>query len=342
MRRRYFQYSYIPVLALIFSSCSTLLIKKDPANTPLHCFDLLWENINQKYAFFDYKHVNWDSVRRVYRPRVSDSISQDSLFTVLSEALYQLKDGHVNINASYDRSRNWSWKDDYPDNFNEAFVHRQYLKRNFRITGPLLNQIVGDSVGYIRYASFGSPISEGDLDYVMDRFKNMKGIIIDVRDNGGGAIDNVFRLMSRFVERPKLVGYAYVKRGKGHNDFASPLQMIAQPAVKKIIFTKQVAVLINRGCFSATTHFAGFMSELPNVTLVGDQTGGGGGLPVSSDLPNGWQYRFSATYETLVNGFNIENGVPPTIRASTGPADELQGKDVVIEKALEVINPKSR
>ena len=170
----------------------------------------------------------------------------------------------------------------------------------------------------------------------------MKGIIIDVRDNGGGNIANVFLLMSRFTEKKTPVGYAYVKNSAGHNDFAQRTKMFAEPAPKKAIFTKPLVLLINRGCFSATTHFAGFMSQLPNVTLIGDQTGGGGGLPISADLPNGWQYRFSATYETLINGYSLEKGVPPTISIGTGPQDELQKKDAVIEKALEVIYVKAR
>lgn len=313
-------------------------MKADVANTPTNCFNMVWKTVDENYSFFDYKNINWYAIREKYAPQVNDKISQDSLYKVLSAMLYELRDGHVNLSTSIDRSRNWSWRDDYPDNFNPNFFLRNYLKKDFQMTGSLPNQILPDSIGLMRYASFSSAISDNDLDYVMNRFKDMKGIIIDVRDNGGGSINNVFKIMSRFVEKRVLVGHTHLKTGKGHNEFGKAIALYADPVKKRTAFIKPVVLLINRSCFSATSHFAGFMSILPNVTLVGDKTGGGGGIPISADLPNGWQYRFSATYLTLVDGFNIENGVPADVEVATGAKEELEGHDAIIEKAIEIIN----
>jgi hypothetical protein len=319
------------------ASCSTFLIPKDARNTPTNCFNMMWENIDEHYSFFDYKKINWNAIKAKYAPMVSDSISQDSLFSVLSAMLYELKDGHVNLTTATNRSRNWSWKEEFPDNFNPNFTQKQYLGRDFHATRALPNQILQDSIGYVHYSSFGSGISDGDLDYVLNRFKNTKGIIIDVRDNGGGSMNLVFKLMSRFVETKTKVGYTYVKNGKGHTDFEAPRPLMVEPAKKRTPYNKPVVILTNRGCYSATTHFAAFMSLLPNVTLVGDKTGGGGGIPISSDLPNGWQYRFSATYQTLPDGTQIEHGIAPDVEATTGAQNELEGKDAIIEKGIEVI-----
>ena len=328
--------------SVFFTNCASLIIKSDVKNTPTSCFNLMWKTVDENYSYFDQKGINWNTVRQKYEPKVDDSISQDSLYNVLSEMLYELRDGHVNLATAYDRSRNWSWKEDYPDNFNVNFVFKNYFKKDFKITGSLPNQILKDSIGYFRYSSFSSPIGDGELDYVMNRFKNMKGIIIDVRDNGGGAMSNVFKLMDRFVDKKTLVGYAHLKTGKGHNDFSKPIPFYAKPAKKRAPFMKPVVILINRGCYSATTHFAGFMSILPHVTLVGDKTGGGGGIPISADLPNGWQYRFSATYQTTIDGYNIEQGVPADIEINTGPKEELEGKDAIVEKAIEVVLEESK
>jgi hypothetical protein len=318
-------------------SCSKILLKADSTNTPTNCFNMMWKTLDEHYSFFDYKSINWQAVREKYAPQVNDSISQDSLFNVLSAMLYELRDGHVNLSTAVDRSRNWTWRDEYPDNFNSNFFLRNYLKKDFHLTGALTNQILPDSIGLMRYASFSSPIADGDLDYVMGRFKDMKGIIIDLRDNGGGSINNVYKLIGRFVEKRVLVGYNHVKTGKGHNDFGKAVALYADPAKKRTAFTKPIVLLVNRSCYSATTYFAGFMSVLPQVTLVGDKTGGGGGIPISSDLPNGWQYRFSATYLTLTDGLNIEHGVPVDFEVTTGAKEELEGKDAIVEKAIEII-----
>ena len=298
----------------------------------------MWQTVNDNYAFFEYKNINWNGVYDRFAPKVSDIMSQDSLFSVLSAMLYELKDGHVNISRSSDRSRNWSWRDDFPDNFNPIFTQRQYLKRDFQITNALRNQIFEDSIGYIRYESFSQSVSDEDLDYVLKRMENTQGLIIDVRDNGGGSMATIFKIMSRFVDKRTHVGEMRTKNGSSHNEFTNPTSLFVDPAKKgKAKYMKPIVVLINRGCFSATTHFAAFMSLLPNVTLVGDRAGGGGGLPISRDLPNGWQYRFSATMQTLPDGTQIESGFDPDIQMSTGPKEELEGKDAIIEKGREAI-----
>ena len=329
------------VPSVFFTNCSRILMKGDVENTPTNCFDLTWKTVDENYSYFDYKGINWNTIRDKYKPKVDNNISQDSLFTVLSSMLNELRDGHVNLATATDRSRNWSWKDDYPDNFNVNFVYKTYFKKDFKMTGALPNQILNDSIGYVRYSSFGNSVGDGDLDYLMERFKNTKGIILDVRDNGGGSMATVFKLMARFVEKKTLVGYSYTKESKAHNGFSKPIPFYATPAKKRTPYTKPVVILINRGCFSATTHFAAFMSILPNVTLVGDRTGGGGGIPISADLPNGWQYRFSATYQTTVDGFNFEHGFPPDVEASTGPKEELEGRDAIVEKAIEIIKEEA-
>jgi Peptidase family S41/Tricorn protease C1 domain len=326
---------------LIFSHCSRIFLASDVKNTPTHCFDMLWQTVNDKYAYFDYKKIDWQAVRQKYRPRIHDTMSQDSLFTVLAATLSELRDGHVNLYAGFDRSRYWAWKDDYPDNFNASFVYRNYLGRDFRSTGSLPNQMLADSIGYIRYSSFGNPISEADLDFVLKRFDKTQGIIIDVRDNGGGSMANIFKIMARFVDKKTLIGYTQHKNGKNKNDFSKKQPMYAVPKKNYTPYLKPIVVLVNRGCYSATTHFAAYMSLLPNVTIVGDRTGGGGGMPVSCDLPNGWQYRFSATNQTLPDSSFFEHGLDPDILIGTSAKDELEKRDAMIEKAMEVVKERA-
>jgi hypothetical protein len=331
-----------PSVCLLFlSSCSQIFMKTDMRNTPINCFDQLWQAVDENYAYFEYKKIDWKAVREKYRPMVNNNMSQDSLFTVLAATLSELRDGHVNLYSPFDRSRNWSWKDSFPDNFNANFVYRHYLRSDFRSTGSLPNQMLPDSIGYFRYSSFSNPISDADLDFVMKRFENTKGIIIDVRDNGGGSMANIFKLMGRFVEKKTLVGYTQHKNGKSHNVFTDKQPMYAIPKKGRTPFTKPVIILVNRGCYSATTHFAGYMAQLPHVTLMGDRAGGGGGMPISRDLPNGWQYRFSATNQTLSDGSFIEHGVEPDIKIETSAKDELEKRDAIIEKAIEVVKEKA-
>jgi C-terminal processing protease CtpA/Prc len=108
-----------------------------------------------------------------------------------------------------------------------------------------------------------------------------------------------------------------------------------------MMLDKPIVVLVNRHSYSATNFFSAYMSTLPNVTLIGDQSGGGGGVPVSFELPNGWKFRISATRTYLPDGYNIERGIEPDIYQTTGPAEELQGIDAIIEKGKSVILEKA-
>jgi C-terminal processing protease CtpA/Prc len=82
--------------------------------------------------------------------------------------------------------------------------------------------------------------------------------------------------------------------------------------------------------------FAIATKSFPNVLLVGDTTGGGGGLPTGGQLPNGWTYRFSVSQLLDLNGNNFaESGVPPDILASLDFTDLTQ--DEIIERAIDEI-----
>jgi len=122
----------------------------------------------------------------------------------------------------------------------------------------------------------------------------LSGLIIDVRNNGGGNLTNVEKLTSRFFNERTLIGYISHKVGPGHNDF-SPLYPKYVKSSDRVRYQKPVVVLTNRGCYSATNEFVSIMKYAPNVTVMGDKTGGGSGLPFSSELPNGWSVRFSAS-----------------------------------------------
>ena len=75
------------------------------------------------------------------------------------------------------------------------------------------------------------------------------------------------------------------KTGPGHNDFSTPKAVWLEPSLDRVRWQKQAVVLTNRRSFNATNDFVNRMKILPKVTIIGDKTGGGSGLPFSSELP---------------------------------------------------------
>ena len=327
----------IPILliASILISCEKQFLSSDPANNPVSNFEHLWNEVNNKYSYFEYKNVDWDEVYKTYRPLIHDGMSDKELFDVLADMLFELKDGHVNITSPFDRSRNWDWYLDYPPNFNETIIFRNYLGKNYWITGPLHNQVI-DDVLYVYYASFASTISQANIDELMERAHGLKGIIIDIRSNGGGSSGNAEALASMLTDKPYHYGYNRIKNGSGKGDFSPWKELIISPRSGNR-FTGQVILLCNRSSYSSSNLFAQMIKSRPNATLMGDQTGGGGGIPAFGELPNGWIYRFSASQTVNLQGEHIESGVPVDIALDLNPEDEANGVDTILETALDIL-----
>ena len=76
-----------------------------------------------------------------------------------------------------------------------------------------------------------------------------------------------------------------------------------------------------------------YMRQCPNVTIIGDKTGGGAGMPYSSELPNGWIVRFSACPMFDANKQSTEFGIEPDVKVSLTDADFSKGIDTIIEAA---------
>jgi hypothetical protein len=318
---------------IIFSSCEKVLVEPTQDSTPTAIFEQTWTAIDQKYSFLEYKKINWDSIGNVYRKQVSNSISDDSLFAVLDKMLYTLKDGHVNLSSPFNRSRNWTWFLDYQQNYDEGLLERNYLG-NWKTTGAFVHQRI-KNVAYIHYSSFSNDISEDQMDYLIDTYKDTKGLVFDIRNNGGGSIANVFTLLKRFADKATLIGKIYDKNGVKHTDFSPAHEIWVNPTADSKKFSdKKIIILTNRSCYSAASYFPALAKALPNVTTMGDWTGGGGGLPTSLQLSNGWMLRYSSTITTDAKDFNFENGVPPTVKIDMSKADFDKGKDSILERAL--------
>ena len=74
------------------------------------------------------------------------------------------------------------------------------------------------------------------------------------------------------------------------------------------------------------------------MTIVGDKTGGGAGLPFSSELPNGWGVRFSACPIFDANKKSTEFGIAPDYVVMMKKADTLKGEDTLIEFARKLLS----
>ena len=323
---------FIAVL-LGFTSC---VDEEEYADTVEGNFEALWHIIDEHYCFFAEKQVDWNAVHATYSKAAKGKLTRSQLFEVCSDMLSELRDGHVNLYSTFDVGRYWAWHEDYPANYSDTLVDR-YLGKDYKIAASLRYKTLDDNIGYVRYPSFSSTLGESNLDAVLLDLAPCRALIIDVRGNGGGLLTMAELLASRFTDEKLLVGYMQHKQGPGHNDFSSMEEQYLKPS-KGFRWHKPVFVLTNREVFSAANEFVKYMKCLPGVTVVGDHTGGGAGMPLNSELPNGWLIRFSACPMYDRNGVCTEQGIEPDYNVQMNAEDAAKGIDTIIEYARQLLH----
>lgn len=309
--------------------------EEEYSDTPRGNFEALWKIINERYCFFGYKQkeygLDWDEVYARYSRQVDDRMTESQLFEVMGNMLGELRDGHVNMYSSFDAARYWRWHEDFPQNFSDS-LNRRYLGTDYRIAGTLRYRRLGDNIGYIRISSFENAIGEGNLDDALLYLAPCNGLIIDIRDNGGGQLTQAEKLAARFTDEKLLVGYIQHKTGKGRSDFSQMKEQWIKPS-SRVRWHKKVCVLTNRSVYSAANEFVKYMKCCPLATIIGDKTGGGAGMPFSAELPNGWGVRFSACPMYDKDKQPTEFGIQPDCEIQLADDDMRQGIDTIIEFA---------
>lgn len=325
--------------------CENILLEPDPQNTPAQNFQIFWNDFDMYYAQFNIKNINWDSVYTASRFHITSSTTEQELFNVIANIVQDINDMHVNL---YTRFGNAGRKNIIPDSYPSMKLINpcKYIQ-----CGSSQNSIIeyrdcnNSSIGFMIIPTFnggGDGLNLTDerylvIDEILSKWKEKKGIIIDLRRNTGGNGFNAETVASRFADRSHVYAQYREKVGPGKQDF-SLWQYVSIEPKGAYQFLKPVVILTSRCTASAAEMFIMAMSTFPNVTIVGDTTGGGIGTPIYRELPIGWTYRLSTRYYADAQQNLIEDaGIYPDIPVLTTIADSLNGVDKILEKGIEVI-----
>lgn len=323
----------IVLVILLLGSCSDIFLGKDPEPGAAQTFESFWHGVDGLWPEFETKRVNWDSIYTAYRPQITDATTDVQLLKIFKDILPVLRDAHTSIYPTKDYHP-ITYYGAFPRNhFGFSWVRQHYLS-SIKGNSSLAYGFVGQDIGYIYIANFSGQDSYYTIiDDILNEFKDVKGIIIDVRSNGGGNTRNGQTIASRFADG--IHDYEYVRfrqnpTSKAMSDFYT---LTIGPSGPKQ-FRGKVALLINRYSYSATEDFILAMKTFSQVTVIGDNTGGGSGSrPLQRELPNGWTYRVSSMLVAGADKVPITAGIAPNIRMSITKADSINGVDPIIETA---------
>ncbi|MGL4630560.1 MAG: S41 family peptidase [Leadbetterella sp.] len=334
-------YFLISIVFLGISSCEVLLFQPQPESDPKSIFDQVWNFANERYSFFEFKKIDWDASKTKYGARITDSMGEEELFKVCGDMLGDLKDGHVNLQSKFNVSRSPEVFLEYPTNYFGEILNRGYFKGQTQILDGSFRLYDFGDILYVNYSDFTLPVTEYAMDYISDKMQGKRGMILDVRENGGGSTANIDLIVNRLIDKKISTGVEWFKSGPGREDFKKDSVYISPSDSKKKILDKPIALLVNRGCYSATNMFVMAMTGLPNVTTIGGRTGGGGGYPSTTQLSNGWTLRVSSSRLFDKKGFNVENGIEPKIKKEIKTVDFANLKDPILDEGLRFLRASS-
>lgn len=326
-------------LILLSWSCNKAFFGKDEAGfSRVQNFEYLWKQCDERYAYFKYKNVDWDKIHQKYAALIHEQLSSELFFDLLRDMLNELKDGHVNLKSSFNVSKyNFSLQPNRT--YDGLLIQKKYLPSNYYTTGPFIHDFIVNhpQVAYIRLSSFTGTISHFHLNFILNKYKNSKGLVFDIRQNGGGVIDDVYTILSHFISAKTTVWQTQIRNGAGHEDFSALTPSYLEPAADAEIYLKPVVILTDKGTFSSGSFLALGSKAIPQMQTMGEDTGGGLGLPNGGQLPNGWTYRFSITRALDMQKNNYENGVPVATKVFFDANNNPTQKDAILEKAISVI-----
>jgi carboxyl-terminal processing protease len=319
-------------------------------------FEKLWETFHNRYPFFDLRNVDWKKQYDAYRPKVTSLTTDDELFDIFCEMLDPLDDGHVELKGRTGPGRRKrSFNPEPEPRFRQEFSRRE-IRQLFRTTQKtlssrgfgqlektpawMLHYCRSRNVGYIRILELEGvkkrKLAEA-LDRIADDFDSLEGLIIDIRENPGGDDSTVIAIVNRFCDRKQIAFHRKTKIGPRDADF-TPIKSWHIAPQGPAQFTGPIVLLSCDSVFSGGEVFALAMKQLPNVTIIGDDTNGIFSYQLEKKLPNGWRYRLS--YQVYYSADMVcyeGRGVPVDIKLLNRNSDIEDGVDPLITRALEVI-----
>lgn len=331
------------IALFVFTGCE-LVLGEDPGTSNREIFDLVWNDISDRYALLDVKKIDWNAVHDQFDPQISNELSEDEFFDIMAEMFYILDDKHM-ILSKEDRMINSGKWTDTNDNFALKNVMSMYPSVNRKSKSEMFSYgTLNDTVGYVHVRAFIDGKNDSvtqdqdwpdEIDGILRELKDCKSIVVDVRNNLGGLPANVDKVAGRFTK--SKTGYCVIatKDGPGRNDFSKTYTQKIEPHGNT--WEKPVVLLTNAVTISAGEEFVMAMKEFPQVTQCGGTTAGAFSLSLLRPLPNGWYYSMSVQKVTDIRGKCYEGiGLSPDIEHSVhnSAEDFAAGYDRQIEYAL--------
>ncbi|WP_425447101.1 S41 family peptidase [Dethiothermospora halolimnae] len=222
------------------------------------------------------------------------------------------------------------------ENGDEKLIDFNIIREEIRVKS-VKSAIIDNNIGYIRIATFDRKTSQDFSNHLSKlQEKDIKGLILDLRNNPGGLLDQCAEIADKLIGESTIV-YTQTKNKK-REYIKSDKSKIDIP----------LTILINGGSASASEILAGAVKDTESGTLIGTKTFGKGIVQRITPLMDGSGFKLTVSEYFTPSGKNIHGiGIAPNIVIKLAEGVEKFGtdnikKDNQLQKAIEVINEKTK
>ena len=187
-------------------------------------------------------------------------------------------------------------------------------------------KVVNEDILYVRVASFDKKVAEDVAAEINKRKATTKGIVLDLRNNPGGLLDQAVDLVDLFVDDGKIVS----QKGRQESD-AKTYVATSSATITKV----PVVVLINGGSASASEIVSGALQDHKRAVLVGENTFGKGSVQVVLPITTEEAIKLTIARYYLPSGRTIQAvGVKPDIEVIPGEVKTHKNEFAIKEADL--------
>lgn len=377
---------FISLVLIYFVSCKknipSIINNATPTNFS-QVFDEFWNGMNTNYLYWDIDTTNWDAVFKKYKPIFSqlDLQSKDDVQRSVGyfrEMTSGLIDNHYAISFL-----NNTVKDSFvfpslerkerSKNFHSPFLYisvdSNYLDRGF-VSGKYLTSknvqieavcgTINNKILYFYCSQFAlqeaysSNATNGVkmvLQYFFNQLQNMplniKGLIVDVRNNSGGNLVDLNFFVGHFIDKPLLFGYTHYKSGNGRLSYTPWINATITPVANNKALTVPIIVMADSYSVSLAEAVTMAIHRMQNSTFIGETTWGATGPITDNVIYNDGQfivpsflsaYTSSAAFKYADGNSYESKGFPPDIAVSFNLLSLLTGDDSQLDKAISIIH----